>query len=615
MVHEHGADEEGDGEVGAGAMPVTSVPGHEGEGVVPPSEEGTPSASTRVSFAGGLHLHINTQAEQVSRASWFARGYEDRLCKLLVDMGVSEREVSPQAPMDMVGVLSCPPNSFGRHTSLLVTRAGSILQAYARMGLPVLRPSPVTTLVVVEEEINLPPPPPLLVLTSLGSLGPTSEELEAAERVRQMYMFLDVLPPSAQWLCVDVTEGEWARYPYLRQRQLLTKHLCSFSSGSMSSSRRAICRLRDWLELEGLLGECYSVTTGYSCSGGTLSSCAIDAQEASRNGGRTVPHSLLVGWDFARRHAAQTGLSTQSSAIVNICSLPAVPPTPARALTVNGFYHFMFLACHAESAIVREYAALFVLCSVAALRVRDAQRARVTLRGGYVAGNCFTSKHPKRRAAMPMPFYAVRTGLPLDWSASPALAVASDRDFMFRAVKVPRKGTIADPHAVLLSKPASSANVVRALRWVLTLPPLSMTALEARSFSGHSLRHLLPTLARFFGLSIEDRNELARWAAAADTKGRRASMPNLYASEAEAPRILAIQRDIFARLVSLLCSARSTACLVPAGALYPLPLWGGWDELQSLIAAQGGGSELPSRFVSPDLEVGGEPDSSESDDD
>ena len=309
--------------------------------------------------------------------------------------------------------------------------------------------------------------------------------------MRQMYLFLDVLPLSAQWLCVDVTEGEWLRYPYLRQRQLLTKHLCSFSSGSLSGSRRAICRLRDWLDLEGLLGECYSAATGFSCSGGSLSSCAIDAQEASRTGGRTVPHSLLVGWDFARRHAAQVGLSTQSSAIVNICALPAVPPTPARALTVNGFYHLMYLACHADSAIVREYAALFVLCCVAALRVRDAQRARVTLRDGYVAGNCFTSKHPKRRAAMPMPFYAVRTGLPLDWSASPSLALASDRDYMFRAVRVPRKCTIADPHAVLLAKPASSANVVRALRWVLTLPPLGMTVLEAKSFSGHSLRHLL----------------------------------------------------------------------------------------------------------------------------
>ena len=67
-----------------------------------------------MSFAGGMHLHINTQAEQVSMAVWLSRGYEDRLCKLLVDMGVAEGEVSP---MDMVGVLSCPHNSFGRHSA------------------------------------------------------------------------------------------------------------------------------------------------------------------------------------------------------------------------------------------------------------------------------------------------------------------------------------------------------------------------------------------------------------------------------------------------------------------------------------------------------------------
>ena len=48
-----------------------------------------------MSFAGGVHLHINTQRQQVSMASWQARGYEDRLCKLLVDMCVTEEEVSP----------------------------------------------------------------------------------------------------------------------------------------------------------------------------------------------------------------------------------------------------------------------------------------------------------------------------------------------------------------------------------------------------------------------------------------------------------------------------------------------------------------------------------------
>jgi hypothetical protein len=91
-------------------------------------------------------------------------------------------------------------------------------------------------------------------------------------------------------------------------------------------------------------------------------------------------------------------------------------------------------------------------------------------------------------------------------------------------------------------------------------------------------------------------------------------MPNLYASEAEAPRILAIQRDIFARLVALLRTASTATCIVPADVLYPLPLWGGWDELLSLIAGRDECLEPSPRFVSPDSELGGEPDSSESDD-
>ena len=50
-------------------------------------------------------------------------------------------------------------------------------------------------------------------------------------------------------------------------------------------------------------------------------------------------------------------------------------------------------------------------------------------------------------------------------------------------------------------------------------------------------------------LPEEDRHELARWAATCDTRGRRHSMPNRYAAEAEAPRILQIQlQDLFQRL-------------------------------------------------------------------
>ena len=123
----HGADSDEGGETGAEGS-VLVMPSPESREGAPPVEGDAPSNAARVSFAGGMHLHINTQSEQVSMAVWLARGYEDRLCKLLVDMCVAEGGVSQQAPMDMVGVLSCPPHSFGRHTSLLVSRACSILQ-------------------------------------------------------------------------------------------------------------------------------------------------------------------------------------------------------------------------------------------------------------------------------------------------------------------------------------------------------------------------------------------------------------------------------------------------------------------------------------------------------
>ena len=81
LVHVPDADDDDGGGVGAGAGPATAMPSQEGHEGAPPSERDAPLATTRVSFAGGMHLHINTQTEQVSMASWLARGYEDRLCK------------------------------------------------------------------------------------------------------------------------------------------------------------------------------------------------------------------------------------------------------------------------------------------------------------------------------------------------------------------------------------------------------------------------------------------------------------------------------------------------------------------------------------------------------
>ena len=82
--------------------------------------------------------------------------------------------------------------------------------------------------------------------------------------------------------------------------------------------------------------------------------------------------------------------------------------------------------------------------------------------------------------------------------------------------------------------------MIKVFRYLLTLPPLSLTAEVAQHFSGHSSRHLLPTLARALALPIEDREELGRWAARLDARARDQHMPNVYSAEAVPQRVVAI---------------------------------------------------------------------------
>ena len=64
-----------------------------------------------------------------------------------------------------------------------------------------------------------------------------------------------------------------------------------------------------------------------------------------------------------------------------------------------------------------------------------------------IAGMCYTSKHPKRRAHMPMPFFVVAWPSHSQWYGSAAASCCTDtsdtgestgRDYLFPALKVPR---------------------------------------------------------------------------------------------------------------------------------------------------------------------------------
>ena len=162
------------------------------------------------------------------------------------------------------------------------------------------------------------------------------------------------------------------------------------------------------------------------------------------------------------------------------------------------------------------------------------------------------------------------------------------RDYLFPAVQKPRpKASALDAEARMAARPARSADVIGVLREILRMQPLGLSQAEASRITGHSLRHVLPTLARVFGMSLEDRNELGRWAAAVQASARRSSLPNHYSIEAEGARVLSILRTLLARMHTRVQG-------LPRRAL-SLPAFGGWDVMA--------GATVPAAVVAMDLEA------------
>ena len=437
----------------------------------------------------------------------------------------------------------------------------------------------------------------------------TAQQAERAERMRQMALLLALLPSGVIARVCEFKDDEWDKVPLDRRQAILSRHLGSYSAGTLSSCRRALTRLGRWLETNGFSKQ----RVLWECSGGLLSWFVQDEQEKSRSpsGGATVPAALRSGLVFAAK-TLMLPLDVDAKAFVNVAQLPGRAPTPALATTIRMLYHFVHIAVHHERPVVRLYASGFVLAVVSALRLRDCQRATIQLRDKYLVGSCFTSKHPKRRQPLVMPFFAplIPHSLLSGWWAalpqgSPVFG-GGGPDFIFPRLSVPRGKHLDNNKVVRIPGPAKTADVIKAMRWILTIPPLSMDAATARRYSGHSLRHLLPTVARLLNFTIEERNEIARWAACADRPSQRNAMPNVYASEAECGTIIGILERLVARLYEV---------VEQMGGPASLPATGGWTQFAE---AAKGPIVVAIPVVSDDeidTQVGEEASSSESSDD
>ena len=523
---------------------------------------------------------LSDDCSPVSCEAWISFGFDKPMSSFLVEAEAIPSLVQLAAPRSahecISTLLHCP---FGPASQLVLKMAMDFSLSTAREP---------ADFVVSKRRRTL--PPEWRVEPDANEVV-LSEAVEAAERLRQATSLLSVCPPDTLRTMLDFSPKEWAAIPVDRAVNLQLAHLTSFSAGSLRSCRAALLRLQTWLELNCLADVC----TDFACSGGVLAMCAQDMQATSRGsaGGATVPLSLRNSWRFAQLNLGLVGLRADAPIMSTVCAAPSRTPSPALAATVAMLFHFVTLSSHAN-ALVAHYAAGCVLCIVAALRLRDAQRASLRIDGSLLRGMCYTSKHPKRRSKVQMPFFAPLTGLG-PWHG-PLLSVDPRLDYIFPAVAFSRGEDLAHSSARLAPGPAETSRVVKCMRFLLTLPPLCMSKADALKYSGHSLRHFMPTLARLFGFSEEDRNELARWAVSVDrSRGAARAMPQVYSAEAAEHRVV----PILSRLIDCLMLR-----LESLGGASQLPAHGGWSLF--------GSSDGPE--VVGDIDVGAEPSSSESED-
>ena len=338
--------------------------------------------------------------------------------------------------------------------------------------------------------------------------------------------------------------------------------------------------------------------------------------------------SLRAGLAWAAAHAGCSGLNVKADVLLSIAAPPATLAKQAMSVTLRVLLHLRHLQVHHPSPLVQFYAAGFELLCTASLRMRDAQRAVVsyvedvaTLEGqgrlGFLSGVCFSSKHPKRRSAKQKLFFApLRVGAGGDGPDGYIHRLIQGRDslggsgwdYIFPRVSVPRTQNLSSPDAKIMAGPAPSAEAIRHLRGLLTLPPLSLTAAQAAAFSGHSGRHFLVTLAKSIakrtnGLprySDDELSLLGDWL--------EGSMVTRYSSEQYLEAKLSLLTRLLEDVERLLGAA-------PGGGV-DLPYKGGWAELADLLATPGAAFKV--RPIAPSGDLDPEPsdsDSSDSDED
>ena len=194
----------------------------------------------------------------------------------------------------------------------------------------------------------------------------------------------------------------------------------------------------------------------------------------------------------------------------------------APACTVSAAIHLEFIACNHPNQFVRFYAAIFLMMILASLRWIDAFRSPLPVRTDGPGGLALDGKaHTSKSSMLPMLWYCcVHSFLGSDKWIGAIESARSDVEAS-KSLFPNFDSAQIDEATQWLPGTASKLMCIDAYIYICTLPPLSLSLKDATAASRlHGFRRLVPILARLCSsklkLTIEDRNELGRWASTLD---------------------------------------------------------------------------------------------------
>ena len=568
-------------------------------------------------------LELSKELEEMAMAEALPSAASPRLRSVLSEHFSLALRCAPNAPVTLdAAATAMPAGAFGVITQAVqracqaawfVRAKGlSLLKSHKPVEVPPALPPP------SEAAVAGPPPPGsaapwvlgvvpvaprgkrLALSPAMGLLPPRSSavgafEIEQLERRIAGAQLLAFVPPFMHHLAVGLRPADYEKLKGPRTEELFRVKFDSFSAGSAGGCRRALQRLVAWLQANGLQHLIMDRPPWLDVTGGLLSLWLGDEKAASRGGsqgGGSMALSLRSSITWGVAHMGLVGLDVTSNILKSAAAPSVATPKQATAISLRVLQHFRHLRATHGSAVVRYLAAANEFSVVAALRARDAQRCSLssledvcTVRAssgepvhllGSLQGDLYRSKHPTKRSATPRSFMVPRrVGCDADDYASLLVDTregldGASWDYLYPRTSVPRLHGVGS--ATWLPGPASSAEVIRRMRGLLRLAPLSLSHEQASAFSGHSARHCLVCFATAVAEATPGRyssDQLAmigNWAE---------GMVTLYSSEVLPKKHLELLARILHDVDTVLANAASRGVV--------LPVVGGWADLAGLL--------------------------------